>query len=118
VIQKTYHNDNVIDIYGRNHKKNNFVQYLLSHFTPHDVSQAIKNYFIITSNYWNGATIFWQVDEQTNVCTGKVMLYDRNIGKRIKKPYIHINWMHKVLQINGFVLQQCLFCIQNIFNYQ
>lgn len=118
VMQKTYHNESAIGLYGRNHKENKFVQYLLLYFVPQDVIHAIKKYFIGTSNYWNGATIFWQVDEQMNICAGKVMLYDPLTGKRVKKPYPHINWMHKVLQINSFVLQQCLFGLHNLYDYE
>jgi hypothetical protein len=79
VIQKTNHNYNGIGIYGRNHKENNFVQYSLSHFTPKGVSQATKNYFSGTSNHWNRAMVFWQVDHNMNVWAGKTMYYDEII---------------------------------------
>lgn len=111
------HNDKVLGYFGRNHTNNHFVSYLLKHFVPVDVKQAIERYYIGTSNYWNGATVFWQVDEQLNVCAGKVMLYNPETGKRVKKPYPHINWMHRVLQMNNFVLQQCLFGIHNLCDY-
>lgn len=113
----TFHNQMVIGMYGRGYSNNNFRNYLLLFFSATEVAHAIKKYFIGTSNHWNGATIFWQVDEQLNVCAGKVMLYDNKTGKRVKKPYPHINWMHKVLHINEFVLQQCLFGIHNLCDY-
>ncbi|WP_147676281.1 DUF6371 domain-containing protein [Algibacter pacificus] len=111
------HNESVLGAYGRNYTNNNFISYLLKYFAPVDVKHAIKKYFIGTSNHWSGATIFWQVDEQMNICAGKVMLYDNITGKRVKKPYPHINWMHKVLQVKGFVLQQCLFGLHNLCDY-
>ena len=37
------------------------------------------------------------------------MLYDENRGKRIKKPYNHINWLHKAVKEPNFNLSQCLF---------
>ena len=41
-----------------------------------------------------GATVFWQIDEQFRVRYGKVMLYDPNIGKRIKDPFNHVIGAH------------------------
>ncbi|NRD19512.1 hypothetical protein HNV08_05595 [Winogradskyella eckloniae] len=111
------HPDKVIGCFGRNYTNNNFIKYLQQHFCNTDIKNVIRKYFIGTSSHWNGATIFWQVDEQMNICAGKVMLYDKNSGSRVKKPYPHINWMHRVLQIDGFVLQQCLFGIHNLCDY-
>ncbi len=105
----TFINENVIGKYCNNYDHNNFVSFLLKHHSEKDVIQAIENYFIGTTNHWKGATIFWQIDEKLKIHTGKVMLYDRITGRRVKKPYAHVNWMHKVLQIKPFVLQQCLF---------
>lgn len=111
------HNDDVIGYFGRNYSNNNLIYYLLQFFSSKKVAGAIKKYFIGTSSHWNGATIFWQVDEHMNVCAGKVMLYDKTTGNRVKKPYPYINWMHKVLHLKKFVLQQCLFGIHNLCDY-
>lgn len=122
VVQKieepSYHDDNVISGYGRNYSNNNFVQYLRQYFCTTDIEVVTRKYFIGTSDYWNGATVFWQIDHKMNVCAGKVMLYDKENGKRVKKPRAYINWMHKVLRLNGFVLQQCLFGIHNLYDYE
>ncbi|MEL0457338.1 DUF6371 domain-containing protein [Flavobacteriaceae bacterium SZ-1-7] len=114
------HDDGVIGAYGRDYKnnQNHFVTYLLKYFRSEDVIKAIKKYHIGTSTYWDGATIFWQVDEQLNVCAGKVMLYDEVTGKRVKQPKVRINWMHRILGIDTFVLQQCLFGMHNIIDYE
>ena len=37
------------------------------------------------------------------------MLYDPISGKRIKKPYNHISWVHSSLKDSTFNLQQCFF---------
>ena len=42
------------------------------------------------------------------------MLYDRSIGKRIKEPYNHINWLHSALKVPDFNLCQCLFGLHRI----
>jgi hypothetical protein len=111
IMKKSYStiNSNEISVSGRNFKNNNFIQYLKEIFSEHEIKNAILKYCIGTSNYWNGATIFWQINNFEKVNTGKVMLFDIENGKRVKKPYSHINWMHKILKLQNFELQQCLF---------
>jgi hypothetical protein len=58
--------------------------------------------------------VFWQVDNHNKIRTGKIMLYDKSNGKRIKEPYNHVNWSHKVLKIDDFNLKQCLFGLHRI----
>ncbi|MGY0393308.1 DUF6371 domain-containing protein [Bizionia sp. KMM 8389] len=110
----TYHADDIIGKYCNNYKSNNFIKYLLQYFSPRDIKEVIQKYFIGTSNHWNGATVFFQVDERITIHAGKVMLYDHITGKRIKKPFNCITWLHRVLRINDFVLQQCLFGLHNL----
>lgn len=90
---------------------NNFIQFLETKLFGKDITNdVVKKYKIGTSKHWNGATIFWQIDELQNVRSGKIMLYNSTTGKRIKKPYNHINWVHKVLNNqNNFNLKQCFF---------
>ncbi|GAA3512402.1 DUF6371 domain-containing protein [Aquimarina addita] len=92
-----------------NRLSNNFLLYL-SHIWNDEVAVHLANeYNIGTSNHWSGATIFWQVDNFGKIRSGKVMLYNPVTGKRIKQPYNHINWIHKVLKLDNFHLQQCFF---------
>jgi rubredoxin len=65
-------------------------------------------YYLGSNDHWHGATVFWQIDAQGKAHTGKIMLYNAQTGKRVKKPYNHIYWMHKKLYA-GYYLQQCLF---------
>ena len=37
------------------------------------------------------------------------MLYDVNTGKRIKKPYNYISWVHSVLKMPNYSLKQCFY---------
>ena len=90
-------------------ESNYFVQFLINLFGVEVASQLISRYFIATSKYWNGATVFWQIDKQGNVRTGKIMLYSPTTGKRIKEPFNHISWVHKALKQPEFELKQCLF---------
>lgn len=89
--------------------KNHFIKYLANLFGHEITSQLIDNYFLGSSHYWPGSTVFWQVDSLGNIRTGKIMLYDAISGKRVKVPFNHIHWAHKVLGQPEFILKQCLF---------
>lgn len=91
------------------YEANHFVQFLIYLFGVEVTSQLVSRYFIATSKYWNGATVFWQIDKQGDVRTGKIMLYSPTTGKRIKVPFNHIGWVHKTLKQSEFELKQCLF---------
>lgn len=93
---------------------NRFVTYLKTVFKPELVDHAIDKYKIGTSKQWNGATVFWQIDDLGNVRTGKIMLYDDHTGKRVKKPFDHINWVHSVLKLDDYNLGQVFFGTQCI----
>lgn len=95
--------------HGWNFKKNNLIQFLRNHFSNEEIKSTILKYLIGTSDYWNGSTIFWQVNQYEEILTGKIMLFEVDSGKRVKKPYNHINWMHRILKISDYELQQCLF---------
>ncbi len=67
-------------------------------FTPMQALQACENYRVGTSKHWPGATVFWQIDAQGKVRTGKIMLYDKNTAKRVKQPFNHIAWVHSLIE--------------------
>jgi hypothetical protein len=91
------------------HERNHFVKYLINLFGADIASHLISKYFIATSKHWNGATVFWQIDTQGKVRTGKIMLYSPTTGRRVKEPFNYINWVHKALKQPEFELRQCLF---------
>jgi len=91
------------------HETNHFVQFLITLFGVEVASELVSRYFIATSKHWNGATVFWQIDTQGKVRTGKIMLYSPSTGKRIKEPFNHINWVHKAIKQAEFELKQCLY---------
>ena len=58
--------------------------------------------------------VFWQVDYDNKVRTGKVMNYDPATGKRIKGEGSYVNWMHSIMRAEGALpesweLVQCLY---------
>ena len=72
----------------------------------------------IWKDYAVGATkgkdvIYWQIDINGKVRTGKVMKYDPDTGHRIKELN-GVNWIHSIMKKNGLLpedweLTQCLF---------
>lgn len=90
-------------------KANYFIDFLSNHWNREVAIYLVNKYNIGTSIHWEGATIFWQVDIKGRVRSGKIMLYDASNCKRVKKPYNHINWVHKVFKKQDFNLKQCYF---------
>lgn len=88
---------------------NHFVKFLIGLFGLEVVNELIGSYFIATSKHWEGATVFWQIDANGKVRTGKIMLYNPVTGKRVKEPFNYIHWVHKALKQPEFGLKQCLF---------
>ncbi|MCX7551547.1 DUF6371 domain-containing protein [Xanthomarina sp. F2636L] len=88
---------------------NYFIDFLTNHWNKEVAFELAEKYNIGTSNNWQGANVFWQVDINNNIRSGKIMLYNASSGKRIKKPYNHINWVHNILKIENFHLEQCYF---------
>lgn len=93
----------------QSHESNNFIKYLINLFGVEVTKALIEKYFIGTSKHWNGATVFWQIDKDYQVRTGKIMLYSPTKGKRVKEPFNHINWVHTALKLTDFELKQCFF---------
>ena len=91
------------------YEENNFICYLIGLFGLDTTFELIQTYFIGTSKHWKGATVFWQIDTENKIRTGKIMLYDSDTGKRVKKPYPHITWVHKILKKKEYNLKQCFF---------
>jgi len=91
------------------YKANNFVTFMKTLFDDEITSQLIAKYNIGSSKHWPGSTVFWQIDTKGKIRTGKVMLYDAISGHRIKEPFSHIDWVHKLIKQPDFELRQSLF---------
>lgn len=90
-------------------KANKFIRFLIDFCGTQATQKLIGMYFLGTANHWQGANVFWQVDRLGHIRTGKVMLYDSDTGKRVKHPFDHITWAHKLIKNDLFNLQQCFF---------
>ena len=90
----------------------NFVRFLSNHFSDLQIVEAANNYLL-------GATrqeevIFWQIDINGKVRTGKIMQYNPQTGRRVKNKSGAINWVHHKLKkcnplFSDFNLSQCYF---------
>jgi hypothetical protein len=109
--------------------RNNFIVFLTKCFDEATALRLAALYRIGTSKHWPGATIFWQIDLNDNVRTGKIMLYNPADGHRVKQPFNHITWAHTLVgksesksekhipdlrglpdfPTKGFSLNQCFF---------
>jgi hypothetical protein len=109
--ETSYHSLDLVEKAFLIEKENNFVLFLKTLFNEAEVKTAVYKYLISTSTYWNGATIFWQIDNLERVHHGKIMLFNPDTGKRTKdkdgKGYI--NSVRSVLRLQNFNLEQCLF---------
>lgn len=66
------------------------------------------------SSKMEDAVVFWQIDIEGNVRTGKMMRYDSKSGKRLKDEGYNYDWVHASLKrqqkINpNFNMVQCFF---------
>lgn len=93
------------------YEQNNFAQFLCKLFGNDNAIEAVERYYIGTSRKWPGATVFWQVDKEYRIRTGKIMLYDLNTGKRNKGDQKYISWVHRTNRFKDseFNLSQCFF---------
>lgn len=100
------------------YNQNEFVRGLYGLFGEDIANDLISRFYIGTSKHWPGATVFWQIDTEGRIRTGKIMLYDSLTLKRVKQPFNHITWVHSILKKQGrladFELCQCLFGLHQL----
>lgn len=92
--------------------KSNFVRFLCE-FMSIDQMKSISELYALGATK-NSEVIFWQIDKDGKVRSGKIMQYNTATGKRIKHENGAIDWVHNKLKIIGklpqdFNLQQCFF---------
>jgi hypothetical protein len=90
-------------------KTDNFlIRFLSKYFQPLELAYAIDKYRIGDAK--DGRTIYWQIDEDNRVRTGKIMLYDPLTGHRVKNRPNSFDWAHRYVK-KPFQLEQCLYRI-------
>lgn len=107
----SYINEQIFTISLRPYKPNSFVSDLTKIFTAKTISKKmVCRYLIGTTNniladkniHLENQVIFWQIDFNQNIRTGKIINY-----KNLKRTG-YINWAHSLLY-NEFNLKQCFF---------
>jgi hypothetical protein len=89
--------------------RNSFTKWLSTLFDADTLTRIIQEYHIGTSKYRDmECVIFWQLDTQGRVRTGHVMNYGSD-GHRVKDEGQVNTWVHKIMNLEGFNLQQCFF---------
>ncbi len=77
--------------------ESNFGQYIITLFGEKMGSALLLKYFVGRAKADGGkANIFWRIDCEGKVRTGKIMVYHQGTGKRNKE--VHPTWVHKSLQ--------------------
>ena len=86
------------------------VTWLRTQFPREQVAAALKRYRV--GGTPDGATLWWQIDEQGRVHTGKAMQYNPLTGHRVKEQGFPVNWAHRMRlygEPSELVAPQCLF---------
>jgi len=85
---------------------NNFIHFLTKYFPLIDVARTIEKYRIGDGK--DGKVIYWQIDREDRIRTGKIMLYDSETGKRAKNVSGSFDWVHRHVK-SPYQLSQCLY---------
>ena len=91
------------------YNQNNLFAYLACQFGETKARYLVALYKVGTSKYWEGATIFWQINSWGRIGQGKIMLFDQETGKRVKEPFPHISSVHKQLNRQDQKPDYCFF---------
>lgn len=95
-----------------NKYQDNFSRWCINTFGE-KVKKSLDEYLIgCYGKYCN--TIFWQLDEQSRIRSGKIMQYDIKTGKRSKN---FTTWVHSLLKIENYSLEQIFFGAHLINKY-
>lgn len=86
----------------------NFVEFLHNYFPREKIREAVDNYALGAASYKR--VIFWQIDNNDNVRTGKIMQYNPHTGKRVKNEKGGINWVHNLIKKRSAVFEHYNLC--------
>ena len=106
------------DFYSRMHRAmqqsqpwgHHLATWLRTKFPREQVNAVMKRYHV--GGTPDGATLWWQIDEQGRVHTGKAMQYNPLTGHRVKEQGFPVNWAHRMRlygEPTDLIVPQCLF---------
>ena len=107
-----YYNEKlVLDSLHSDTKKSNLYQFLIQYFHEEKVKNTLKKYLVGVSNFWQDAVIFWQIDRDFKVRSGKVMQYDLITGNRDKTKHF---WIHRISRTGNYIhVDETLYALVN-----
>lgn len=87
----------------RCYEENKFVAFLNDSINKVITKRLIQRFHIGTSKHWEGATVFWVIDEKNQVLGGQVVLFDeRGHTRKEKMPdgrtKRYTSWVHTALK--------------------
>ena len=94
-----------------NHENIDLVKFLLGQFGTEATERMIEKYYLCGSTKRPGDIIFWQIDRDKKIRSGKIMNYYAETGKRFKsKDYVYgksPDWVHSYDK--NYVYKPCFF---------
>ncbi len=105
----SYIDRSIMELTLSNYDKNPIYHYMTGLFGKDETLRLFQLYHVGTAKKWGGSTVYWQIDKEGKVRTGKIMLYDPTSGHRIKEPRSYVSWVHTELALDEFNLKQCFF---------
>jgi hypothetical protein len=78
------------------YERNALARLLRVHFGLGVADELLSRFRLGTSAHWQGACVFWLIDEVGQVRGGQVVLYDES-GHTVKQPRRHTTWVHTAL---------------------
>lgn len=100
---------NVFEKTLSNYHHNNLYLFLAMILGVPKTRNLVGLYQVGTSKFWDGATLFWQINSKGQIGQGKIMLFNQETGKRIKDPFPHISSVHKQLNKQDQKPEYCFF---------
>lgn len=114
--------DHLVDLSVQNVRYSNLYQFLSNIFTEDVAIELLTNKYLVgysKHQFWrspfpeylseSGANVFFFLDINGKVRRAKIMLFDRETGKRIKEPFNHINWVHSIMKKPEWENEPCFF---------
>ena len=109
IVPTSYVDKDIMERSLSNYNINPLYMFLSDIFGKDETSRIFELYNVGTSKKWGGSTVFWQVDREDKIRTGKIMLYNSKTGHRVKEPRSYISWAHTEMHLKDFNMVQCLF---------
>ena len=120
------------------YSSNSFASFLSHHLGHRHTVDLVKQFYIGTSKYWGGATVFWLINDKMKIAGGQVILFDDK-GHTYKETRTdgsikrYNSWVHIALKahyqnlgiplpdwLNGYINNSpkfpCLFGLHQLHN--